>query len=129
MNTHLVRQKLKDQTQVLIFVQMIGNMLSRQSSLSSSEHAALTVIDEGGWAEPQLRTAFSRGVHDAEVVDAGPQHGAVSRTQLGDAAEQHLHPLTSKPVRHQQRQEPRQKRTEEAQQRTLTSDSLSWRNV
>lgn len=58
----------------------------------------LTVVDEGGRSEPQLCAAFPGGVHDAEVVDAGPQHGAVGWTQLGDAAQQNLHPLTHKPA-------------------------------
>lgn len=74
--------------------------------MEQKEPLTLTVVDEGGRAEPQLSAALPGGVHDAEVVDAGPQHGAVGRTQLGDAAQQHLHPLTHKPAgRPQRRQE------------------------
>lgn len=58
----------------------------------------LTVVDEGSRSEPQLCAAFPGGVHNAEVVDAGPQHGAVGWTQLGDAAQQNLNPLTHEPA-------------------------------
>lgn len=58
----------------------------------------LTVVDEGCRAQPELSAAFARGVHHAEVVDSGPQHGAVGRTQLRDAAQQDLHPLPCKPA-------------------------------
>lgn len=47
----------------------------------------LTVIDEGGRPEPELSAAFTCGIHDAEVVDPRPQHGAVGRAQLREAAQ------------------------------------------
>lgn len=57
----------------------------------------LTVVDESRRAEPQLSAAFAGGVHHAEVVDPGPQHGAVGGTQLGDDPQQDLHALADKP--------------------------------
>lgn len=67
----------------------------------------LTVVDEGGGSKPELSAALARGVHDAEVVDARPQHSAVSRTQLGDAAQKDLHALPRKPDRQRQMLHPK----------------------
>jgi len=58
----------------------------------------LTVVNEGGGAEPQLGTSLAGGVHDAEIVDAGPEHGAVGRAQLRDASQEDLHPLPREPA-------------------------------
>lgn len=56
------------------------------------------MVDESRRAEPELSAAFPGGIHHAEVVDPCPQHGAVSGTQLRDAAQQDLHPLPRKPT-------------------------------
>lgn len=82
--------------------------------------AALTVVDEGGRPEPELRAAFACGVHDAEVVDTRPQHGAVSGAQLGDAAQQDLHPLAHKPT-----EQRRQQRHQSAESLSLSTNDLS----
>ena len=58
----------------------------------------LTVVNKGGGPQPQLCAAFARGVHDAEVVDAGPEDSAVGRAKLGDASQEDLHTLPHEPA-------------------------------
>lgn len=62
----------------------ISNVQNDQSREKNA--MKLTVVDESCRPEPQLSAALACGVHDAEVVDPRPQHGAVSRAQLCYAA-------------------------------------------
>ena len=59
---------------------------------------ALTMVNEGSRAQPELSTALARGVHHAEVVHPCPQEGAVGWAQLRDAPLKHLHTLTRTPA-------------------------------
>lgn len=71
---------------------------------SSGEEAGLTVVDEGGRAEPQLGAVLPGGVHDAEVVlSVAQQHVLLALRQLGDAAHQELDLIVPLPARQQQR--------------------------
>ena len=58
------------------------------------------MVNKGGGPQPQLGTAFARGVHDTEVVDAGPEDRAVGRAQLGNASQEDLHTLPHEPAEH-----------------------------
>lgn len=57
------------------------------------------MVDEGGWAEPELGAPFSGGVHDAEVVLAGPEQVFILFAQLCDAAHQQLQLLILLPAK------------------------------
>lgn len=69
----------------------------------SRKQTKLTVVDESCRPEPELSTAFARGIHHTKVVDARPQHSAVGGAQLSDAAQQDLHALSCEPTDQQHR--------------------------
>lgn len=57
------------------------------------------MVDEGGRAEPELRTVFAGRIHDAEIILAvAEQHVLLALRELGDASHQILDLVVSFPA-------------------------------